>query len=1001
MELPATADGVAGQENERPRIHREPLSPVQDLGSFRAPATIGASLDLNLLDIPDPFSYANPDVINAGQGAGHTQGQDSSMPDTLDWGTFLGSQPGHHGSLPPIPSQCLMPSRPPSTASSSQARYLRPFAGKGLHTLSGVSGAKARDPLMDCIAEADCVIKAADASRSSTLPGPNDAGDTRSSVTMTGMSGEAFQHLSKTVHGHEQRLDRLENVSFSVAGHEECQDKHDNTDLRVTELESRVEEVEKILNNDNSSLGSARRFFRRDLADDATASVVSVSTNGADRTEMYSQLQALQAQVSHLQATTAPSYNNPWELEVVFLPFPLKGIWLGAHEFPVTTQAEAPGGSADGWTQMPNTASRSVPDPRSPAAGPDSGELRGPDWLLPRACAPGRMVDKRLRSRGLVKTIAIKAPDARAIQVAINAAFTDVLRMSAFDVASRALVRRAGHDIDPPLSTALGLQQPWVPLRKVHKDSRLRFLASSELVTPALWDYSFLTSSVVMKASGMQRLYITQREAYLQDHLIGHQAFESGWTWQKLRTLTRVYPDSQSSNGDVPEADALEECWTWNDRLDEPPSSRPSSASIRPAQANRSWGRLSSTSPSQQYFTGVQSPLLPNSPVAVRAQSPFVLKDRKGGRPDHVRTNSLPPATPLLISTSVGKRRVSSNAITAANHPYERRSSPLMPRASPRVQTTSATAASGNNFIKRRYSTRSPSLLPRNTPRWSQGNVSRSPSVAPLGAQGFGDDRSERRTTPFCYATPYSNAPMETNGYMRANSRGPVQQPNGYNVDDDDEMDDEHGSSTDPYDSEATNEVDDAELGNDYQDNLARQNTDDDGDIDIDVYEDEADDLNDVDTDGDDSHQAQQWHNGTGATRHLAQQEHAHGQAYAAGNTLPEDEPWPGIEDRMSDGENVDPQSASTDEVDIEINDALVGHGGDAASDASSQPSEYPSTQRAWHVTHEAGPPEGRGLGGAQGQDREVGHGEADSGVGFRIHEDVDTDIDGVESQWP
>lgn len=47
---------------------------------------------------------------------------------------------------------------------------------------------------------------------------------------------------------------------------------------------------------------------------------------------------------------------------------------------------------------------------------------------------------------------------------------------------------------------------------------------------------------------------------------------------------------------------------------------------------------------------------------------------------------------------------------------------------------------------------------------------------------------------------------------------------------------------------------------------------------------------------------------------------------------LPEDEPWPGIEDqdRLSDGENIDPRKS------------------DHRSDASSQPSEYPSTQRAW-----------------------------------------------------
>jgi hypothetical protein len=62
-----------------------------------------------------------------------------------------------------------------------------------------------------------------------------------------------------------------------------------------------------------------------------------------------------------------------------------------------------------------------------------------------------------------------------------------------------------------------------------------------------------------------------------------------------------------------------------------------------------------------------------------------------------------------------------------------------------------------------------------------------------------------------------------------------------------------------------------------------------------------------------------------------------HGQAGAMRDSqewpLPEDEPWPGIEDQehMSDGENVDPNKEA-----------------DRQSDVSSQPSEYPSTQRPW-----------------------------------------------------
>lgn len=990
---------VAGQENERPRINREPLSPVQDIGSFHIPSSLGATLDINnLLDLPASFSFPNPEATIAAPTVNHSHGQDSSMPDTLNWGAILESQPGRMDFLPPIPSQSLMPSRPPSTASSSQARYLRPFAGKGLQTLSGASAAQPRELPLDCITEGAVATQPTDVSRMDLSHASQGARDTQSSATVRGVTSEAFQHVSKVVHGHEQRLDRLETVSFT-AGHEECQakheeseEKHDHTDLRVTELESRVEEVERMLNSDNSSLGSGRRLARRDAADDATASVVSVATNttsAADRSELYSQLEALRAQISYLQASLAPSYNNPWELEVVFLPFPLKGVWIEARDFPITTLPDAPGSTGDEWTQMPNTATKSVPDPHSPNAGAVFGDIHGPDWLLPRACAPGRMIDKRLRSRGLVKTVIVRGSDARSVQLAINTAFSDVLRMSDLSKTSRALVHLNVHEEGYGLPAALGPHQSWVPLRKIHKDSRLRFLNPGEMVTPTLWDYAFLTSSVVMKASGVQRLYITQREAYLQDHPIGYRAFESGWTWQRLRVLTRVYPDSQSSNGDVPEADAMEECWTWNDRLDEPPSSHPSSTNLRQVQANRSLGRRTSTSPSQQYFTGIQSPILSNSPRPARAQSPLTLKDIKGQRPSRLRTNSLPPSAPIVASPSVGKRRISAHGAANNNHPYERRSSPLMTRASPRLPFINPASAANTAIYKRRQSTRSPSLIPRTTPRWSQRNMSRSPSLAPHAAHGY-DDRSERRTTPFCYATPYSNAPPET---IRANSRGPVIHATEYYTDDDEDMEDDHGSSTDPYDSEMTNEVDADDLRPRHRSALGPGITDDDGDIDIDVYEDEPDNLDDIDTD-DDSQNEQHYHGGNTATKYLAQQDHAHGQAYLARGTLPEDEPWPGIEDHMSDGENMDPMSPSSDEVDVELGD--VARQRDARSDVSSQPSEYPSTQRVWHVTEEADAlSEGRRQAGLEEGSRQ-GQMEMDSGVGFHIHED----LDGLESQW-
>lgn len=986
-------EAVAGQENERPKLNREPLSPVQDMGSFRMPSNLDASLDLNFLEFPAAFSCSRPDAANPQQqGVTASPGQDNSMPDTMSWGSFLQPQGGHADALPPIPPQCLMASQPPSTASSSQTRYLRPFAGKGLQTLSGVSATRPLESLLEqrtgsLLAPgvskepaqasnidqraANDILRGAAGSARPAAQLTQEVEDGLSPSTVKGISPEDFQHLSSTVQSHEQRLDRLENVSFSVAGHEECQEKHDHADLRVTELESRVEEVEKLLSNDTSSLGSTRRITQRDVADDATASVVSVSSSITNtptrRSEMFSQLQALQARVNQLQASS-PSYNNPWELEVVFLPFPLKGIWMEAHDFPSQTQPGAPGSNADEWTQLPNTASRPRPDSPIPYARAAVSQSPGSDWLLPRACAPGRMIDRRLRSRGLIKTVSVKGPDARSVQLAINTAFSDVLRIIPTSKSSRALIHRSANDEDPRLSSALGLQQTWVPLRKIHKDSRLRFLAPAEMVTPTLWDVAFLVSSIVMKASGVQRLYVTQREAYLQDHPLGFEAFESGWTWRKLRELTRVYPDSQSSsNGEIPEADALEECWTWNDRLDDEPLSQPSSLSLRQAQTRRSLGRSSTSSP-QQFFTGVQSPSLSASPGALRAHSPLVLKERKGSRPPHVRTNSIPPTAPILHSPSQPKRRVSSYG-NVSNQLYERRSSPFFRRSSPRLPMT--TPANSGSVMKRRQSTRSPSLIPRNTPRWSRSSMSRSPSLAPFGP-GFGDDRGDRRTTPFCYATPYSNAPPEPYPGHRAGSRGPIPPPNACYPDDDEDMDDDRGSSTDPYDSEMTNEAD--------ADEVPLRLPWRDVDPDIDVYEDEPDELDHVDTDGEDEEKGEPvWRDERLQAMHLAEQGHGHGQAQALATTLPEDEPWPGIEDKMSDGENVDPLSVETNEVDVEIDDAA---GIDDGSDVSSQPSEYPSTQRAWHVTDDA--PDNRG----------------DSKIGFKIHEDGDADITGMGTQW-
>lgn len=1006
---PPPVFGVAGQENEKPRTNREPLSPVQDLGAFPVPMSLGSCLDLGLLNFqsqagPSASSLLSLPSIPAPPDAG------SPLPDTLTaWADLIQSQPGYEvlpypqpgadDGLPPIPSQCLLPYSPrPSTATSSQTRFLRPFAGKGLDTLNGGpagAGSALRNELP--VTEPPPVhvshaqvsgISTVEATREST-PKPTQSQTGPSS----GVSDEAFQKLSHIVDTHEQRLERLENVSFSVAGHDDCHDKHDHVDIRVTELESRVEEVEKLL-NDSGSVASSRRTVRRDgSADDATASVVSVATDatilGANRGEMFSQLQSLQAQVSQLQAASLPTYNKPWELEVVFLPFPLKGIWMAAHEFP--SQRRSTGTNGDDVTQLPNTVSRATPDPQSPKFQEWAGQSAESNWLLPRAFVAGRVIDQRLRSRGLIKTVLVRGPDARSVQIAIHAAFEDIFRISC---GSGGRSQGRHHN---PIAELLGLGLSWAPLRKLHKDSRLRFLAPAEMATPALWDFTFLSSSVVMKATGTHRLYITQPEAYLQDHPLGYRAFESGWSWQKLRELSRVYPDSQSSLSDapVPEADALEDCWGWDDRLDESPSVNTSTVSLRQMHQQR-LSRGGSASPTQQFYTGMQSPILSNTP-RVRAQSPMIQRERHGSRPLHIRNNSVPPSAPIMMSPSQSRRWASAH--TTNPTPLDRRSSPLISRASSRPPIGAPPPVTAL-LSKRRQPTRSPSLIPRNTPRWSRHSLSRSPSLAPPAAAAAAAAYQDRHTTPFYYATPHSDA-IPDHAYHRGN-------PHVTNDDD--------GGGGDSFMTDSC--YDDGDKPTD-------EDKDDDEDLEIDVYED-GDEMDDTDSDGT---SAGRRPTNVNATNNIAWDQ-------LARHPRPEDIPWAGIEDddllMSEDGENVDPTTSSSQTqseghsqeqgqgsmmgmmmvpIHEDEDHTLAAQDGDDdmgnASDPDSQPpSEYSSKQSLWVIPRVGGSSSGSsgqgqgqgGFGAGRGNERRRRSGGGSGG--FTIHVDEDEGSSGPETQW-
>ncbi|SPN97323.1 uncharacterized protein DNG_00837 [Cephalotrichum gorgonifer] len=858
---------------------REALTPLQDI-SFRFTPGLPSALEL-----PGPDGAVRPTnpegSVKAGLGLPpHDQTNpppDGSLPDTLCWDDNRQS-PNHTSptSLPPIPSQCLMPSRPTSVADSSQSRYLRPFAGRGLQTLSGVrNGPKARQPLQERGVEMEPAMSKVveeppgndihpggsqqDKTRS---PGHNpsqDLGDTQPFGSYPGPAREALRNISDAIDAHEHRLDRLENVSFSVAGHEECSDKHDHMDLRVTELESRVEEVERGM-NDNSSHATAR-VGRSDRFDGSTCSVVSDNTIATVRPlhsfEIRSQFQSIEAQLTKLQAALPASFETPWEVEVVFLPFPLRKIWQEGPEF----KGEPSNGAADEWTQLPNTYSAATTRTQSPSGG-EWARDHDFEWLLPKACGPKGLVDRRLRSRGLIRTISVKGPDARSVQTAMSSVFGGVMR----DMGAAAHSRSRRRSSSSRTAQPLGLTNEWVPLRKIHKDSRLRFLSPAEMVTPTLWDVNFL-NSVIMKSSA-PRLFVTQPEAYVQDA----HAYESGWTWRRLREIPRFYPEA-GAPGEIPEADALEEHWAFNEELDEdyPGGSR----SNTPAPPRHVKKQMSS-SPSQQYFTTVESMLRSSTPS--RAATPAATRARKRPPLPPIRTTSMPPSVPSFFSPSANRRVVSGGS------GQERR-----------VMAT-ARAATNTGAITKRRQTRSPSRAGF-TPRWS----TKSPSPM-IGAQG-----GVRSITPFNYATPYSNGPMEPHPAYG------VEQYGG------------HGSGLD------------------------------DDDFDIDIYDDGSfyDDDDDDDEEGEEDEDDGDGEGESVGSVTLMPRPLRGPNSHGA--QLPEDEPWPGIEDRMSDGENVDPLGLELDQ--------------DGDSEMSSQPSEYPSTQI-------------------------YNNGVGDDAAGFRIHEDERNDSD-------
>lgn len=529
-------------------------------------------------------------------------------------------------------------------------------------------------------------------------------------------SNSSLIEVQNLIRSYGQRLDLLESISFSHVPVEELQERFEHFDGRLLDLEQWRSEREREQVSpevDEPSASKRRRLLSTEV--DSLFSDASFDSNAAAHTEAVvmatlathaitdPRIEALENRVTDLESVAPPSYTRPWQVQVVLLPWgrQLRGIWFSSTE---ATQRSLRTATQDEWSgarSMPKLSFKSADSAAWTTESIQAWANEAQDWLSPKACGPTGTVFQRLASRGLIQEVTFTAPDSRHICSTLRTAFGKVLPRS--DTGSDAAGQHQG------------LSEDFIPLRKVRKSSRLRFLRPSEMVTSATWDAAFLDASIFMKVGdGRKRLYITTPDAYLQ-------SFDDGWSWPSLRQLP-IFDASAAEEAAQATGTAIEACWSYNDNLD----------------------HVSSVHAS---FTSRASPWTAETPDVHddddndKTAMPF----HSDLQPRHRRTVSLPSSSLAVsaIREDLPKRRVASFEtpgmvpIHAYDHGLEvqakRRRISLSPEAERR----------GVNF----------------TPRWSREPPSPFTSDVAMEArsQGATSSRNKRGATPFAYATPHSN----------------------------------------------------------------------------------------------------------------------------------------------------------------------------------------------------------------------------------------------------
>lgn len=640
--------------------------------------------------------------------------------------------------------------------------------------------------------------------------------------------------VANTIHDLTDRVSNLENGSFNFVNPDENQRQYEGIDSRIIALEHWTEDHETLhraIDNDYSSHSLTRR---RTVADSFSSTHSLQSTTSStlilanmNRREMATEIGDLKDRLDMLEAAALPTTFNQWEVEVVLLPWgrDLRGIWSHPND-PMHDHGKGTAQDSEDWTQArgsirgqprPSSVSRHhavqsesghssrSSHPFSDSEGVWSSEAIS-DWasgssnelLFPLACGIKGVIYHRLKSRGFVKTVHLKSSSAKDIQTTLSHAFNELIEH----------LRYTNEDEDPAIIAYPGLRASFIPLRKVRYERGLSFLTPSELASSALWTAQFLASGVLMRVSGgKKRLYVTQRDAYIQSS--NHA--DNSWTWPELRQLPRYRPDPgpQIEGHDdqcqpiVAEADAKEPCWAFCELFDAPPPSANTSfgshqsvqLSMRPA--DRDWRR--SMTPSSILKFQQPQPISPLSEF--HPQRPTTR---------HHRTVSASLLDPAPLSAS--KRRLNGSPVKQSSAPHAVSRAPSTAMIRPKRRRVSSSSPQVDGGIQDAQVT-----IWADTPRRSREPPSPFFSSEPQLPRTNSDLASRpsqrsaaiaRKSTPSAYATPHSG-PFIAPGHSRVGDAG---------ADDDSYHDDDgeqswRGLATGDDDSEGSSSEDGADAG--------------------------------------------------------------------------------------------------------------------------------------------------------------------------------------------